>query len=296
VGRRPTVTSPLPDMVAHTGEPPTTQRPFTEDDAEWVRRYVDDLAKVLCPRLEAHRARFGDWERVVQRVFTARDAVIAHGWTYFSAIDEAHNELCIAIGILESENPPATTVLYESTLSGTKRTIDFLVEYMGHSPCYIDVKTIAPRSRDRWDQYAKGQEEGWLPDHATVTLLKEWLGGELWHNMVAARSRMLEYTLELEDKVQAADLAATSDCIVLALCSNGFHWHEDELEDFVAFYVSGTHRPDDHFAQMERSHLERYPLRPKRAVRRFGYMERSSGAILPNRMNWNVVAPPMPFG
>jgi hypothetical protein len=151
------------------------------------------------------------------------------------------------------------------------------------------------QSRDRWAQYAAAQEKGWLPDRATLTLSEEWLGGELWHNMFSARSRMLEYTLDLETKVEAAGLGARTDCIILMLCSNGFHWHEDELEDFVAFYMSGKHRPDDHLSQMELSYLQKHPLPPKRVVRRFGYLERSSDSILPGRLNWHVAPPRLPF-
>lgn len=270
-------------------------RVFTDDDAHWVRGYVDEVDNVLRARIAPQRVRFADSERLFQRLLDARDAVLQHGWAQFAAIDEAHNEICVAIGILEMRDPSVTRLQYEPSLEGTARSIDFVAEYAGSPSCYIDVKTIAPRSRDRWEQYARAQDDGWLPEHATVTLLKEWLGGELWHNRVAARSRMLEYTVQLEEKLTAARLSAPSDCVLLVLCSNGFHWHQDELEDFAAFYFSGTHRSDDPLAKMELMHLQQKAVRISRCVRHFAYLERSSGAALPTRLNWHVVAPPMPF-
>ena len=47
---------------------------------------------------------------------------------------------------------------------------------------------------------------------------------------------MLEYSLEREQKIPDAGLAADNVIPVLALCGDGFRCHQDLLEDFVAFY------------------------------------------------------------
>ena len=39
-------------------------------------------------------------------------------------------------------------------------------------------------------------------ENNVVAVSKEWMGGEIWHQMFAARARMLEYTLELEGKIR----------------------------------------------------------------------------------------------
>lgn len=270
-------------------------RPFSDSDADWVRAYVGQIDAAIRPRIEAHASRFPDAKRLFARLANALEAVLVHGWAHMSSIDEAHNELCVAVAILDGD-PGVSGLRYEPPLQGTNRTIDFVAFYGDRDPGYVDAKTIAPRTRDRWEQFAKAQADGWLPPQATVTLLKDWLGGPLWHNMVAARSRMLEYTIALESKVAAADLATKASCIIMVFCSNGFHWHLDELEDFVAFYVSGRHRPDDHFAQMEMKQLAAVPLPANRAVRQFGYLERTAGALLPHRGTWSVQPPPLPFG
>ena len=78
------------------------------------------------------------------------------------------------------------------------------------------------------------------------------------------------------------------------LCGNGFHWHEDELEDFVAFYVDGQHRPDDALATMEKHFVDARRLELPRRVVRFGYCQRPSGAVSPSGVNWWVRPPNMP--
>lgn len=107
---------------------------------------------------------------------------------------------------------------------------------------FVDVKTIQPKSIDRWDRFETANRERWFPDNASVVLSKSWLGGKLWHSMFAARSRMREHALELEKKIALGKLAdRESTHFILALCGAGFHWHEGELEDFVAFYRTGVH-------------------------------------------------------
>lgn len=273
-----------------------SDREFTDADATWVRDYVEGIRGALLPRLEAHAVRFRDYLRLIQRLTAARDAVLASGWGVFSAIDEAHNELCVAVAILETTSPAVLSVRYEEPLPGTAKSIDFTVELPDGIKCLVDVKTIAPATRDRGDQYARAMMERWLPPQTLITLQKEWLGGEIWHDKVAARSRMLEYTLELEGKVSEASLHGEGSCVVLLLCSNGYHWHEDELEDFADFYRHRVHRADDPFAQMEKRHLKEKGIVLSGAVRAFAYLERRSGEVFPHHLQWRVVPPPAFLG
>jgi hypothetical protein len=122
-------------------------------------------------------------------------------------VDEAHNELCVASAILANEKPHTARLEYEPPLQDCKKSIDFRATAEDGSLNYVDVKTIKPLSKDRWDQYEKAREEKWLPENVHVILEKEWLGGEMWHSMFAARGRMLEYALELEAKIAEATLS-----------------------------------------------------------------------------------------
>jgi hypothetical protein len=157
------------------------------------------------------------------------------------------------------------------------------------------VKTIKPDAADRWDQFERATAEGWLPENVIVGISQQWLGGEIWHAWFAARGRMLEYSLELEQKVAEAGLAADNAITVLALCCDGFGWHQDQLEDFVAFYSTGAYRPDDPFSQVERKYITDRKVSLKRSISRFAYFQRRQGEIRANRVKWHVRAPRDPY-
>jgi hypothetical protein len=85
---------------------------------------------------------------------------------------------------------------------------------------------------------------------------------------------MLEYSLDLEQKIEEAGLVAENVIPVLVLCSDGFHWHPDQLEDFVTFYFTCAHRGDDPFSQVERKYIEDRRISLKRTIARFAYFQR----------------------
>jgi hypothetical protein len=144
---------------------------------------------------------------------------------------------------------------YEPPLLGCAKTIDFRAIADDGQIAYVDVKTIKPQSTDRWDQFEKARAEVWLPENVRVGLSEQWLGGEIWHGWFAARGRMLEYSLELEQKIAEGGLTTDNTLFTLAFCGDGFYWHQDQLEDFVSFYYSGVHRADDPFSQVEQRHI-----------------------------------------
>jgi hypothetical protein len=160
---------------------------------------------------------------------------------------------------------------------------------------YVDVKTISPVPTDKWGQFEEAQREKWIPENVRVGLSEDWMGGEIWHGWIAGRGRMLEYALELEQKIRDSGLNGRTDTsIILALCGTGFQWHESQLEDFADFYRSGRHRSDDAFARMEAHFIEERKIVLKRTVTSIAYMERKMRAILPKIMGWNVRGPADP--
>lgn len=82
---------------------------------------------------------------------------------------------------------------------------------------------------------------------------------------------------------------------VLALCSDGFHWQQDGLEDFASFYYSGVHRGDDAFSNAEMKYISGKKITLNRAISQFAYMKRPQSQIRPARLNWNVRPPRDPF-
>jgi len=99
---------------------------------------------------------------------------------------------------------------------------------------------------------------------------------------------MLEYTIEFENRILAAGIDAPGNGFVLALFSDGFNWHHDELEDFVAFYRTGRHRFDDGLAKMELHATETRSVTLTRRISAFAFFSRPAFAITPIEKDWDV--------
>jgi hypothetical protein len=271
-----------------------TDQLLHQDEIGWINAYANEVLTTFQSRFESASDRFKAWQPLLDRFSSAIEAVKANGRSHFRAVDEAHNEICIAGALLENRAPLFTCLEYEPVLPGCTKTIDFRATMDKGTMVYVDVKTIKPLAKDRWDQFERAQGEGWFPPNVSVALSKEWLGGELWHNMFAARGRMLEYSLELEQKIEEAKLSRGDSLFVLALCGEGFHWHEDELEDFVSYYYSGTHRGDDAFGNAEDRYVQEKNITFTKTISRFACMRRPQGDIFSKRLNWNVQPPHHP--
>jgi hypothetical protein len=265
--------------------------PLDTDDIAWINGYAAEVRGPFSTEFGAAEDRFARWKPLLQRFTDAVDYVLKNGRGYFSAVDEAHNELCIASAILANPNPRIVRLDYEPPLPGCAKSIDFRAVAEDGTIFYVDVKTIRPVAKDRWEQYEKGQEEQWLPENVRVVLSKDWLGGEIWHSMFTARGRMLEYALELEAKIAQAKLGGDNSRLVMAFCGAGFHWRCDELEDFVSFYFSGRHRADDPFSQAELKYMAEKKLGFARTINSFACMSRPQGTIRQRPIHWNVQPP-----
>lgn len=267
-------------------------RDFTDSDAKRISDYGEEVYRHYRGVFDVTAA-FAQASNLLGRFNEAQRSVESGGWANWSSVETAHNELSIAAAIIQAPNYTVHELVYEPTPTTGARTVDFRARGSDGRVWFIDVKTIAPELIDRWEQFETATSQNWLSDRNELVLLRDWLGGELWHSKTAARSRMLEYTLELECKLLGYpgwDPATT----VLMLCGNGFHWYEDELEDFVAFYVSGQHRADDPLGAMEQHFIDTNRLELPRRVTRFGYCQRSSLMIEPSRVNWLVRPPQVP--
>lgn len=263
------------------------------EEADWIKSYAAEVKKVFSCEFDAAAAHFSGSERLFQRFIGAISTMLSKGRALITAVDEAHNELCIASQLLANSDPLFTRLEYEPTLPGCARSIDFRALTDHGLAVFVDVKTIKPKPKDRWDQFQKAVNECWFPENVRVALAKEWLGGELWHNVFTARSRMLEYALQLEAKIRDCHLGADNTLFILALCGEGFHWRRDSLEDFVAFYRNGRHRADDPFAKAEAKYIAENGITLDRTISRFASLSRPQFNIRQRRVNWNV-QPPRP--
>jgi hypothetical protein len=268
---------------------------LTTDDFEWVKAYAAEVQKTFGQEFAAAADRFKDGQVLLDRFNAAIESVLKNGKGYFRAVDEAHNELCVASALLSNKQLKFVRLEYEPPLPGCARTIDFRATADNGQIAYVDVKTIKPEDTDRWDQFERARTERWFPENVIVGISPQWLGGEIWHAWFAARGRMLEYSLELEQKIAEAGLQADNAIFVLALCGDGFRWHQDQLEDFVAFYSTGAYREDDSFSQVERKYMTDKKISLNLTISRFAYFQRKQGEIRPNRVNWHVRPPRDPF-
>jgi hypothetical protein len=71
-----------------------------------------------------------------------------------------------------------------------------------------------------------------FPENARIVLSEEGLGGENLAYMLAARGGMLEYALELEQKIAECGVAEENSVFMMAFCGNGVEWH-DSLREFL---------------------------------------------------------------
>lgn len=271
-------------------------RPIDETDIAWLQEYQASTLHYFRPRFEAYAPRFAHGQALLKRYSAAIQEVITQGRAQFRAVDEVHNEICVADAVLSDSSTVDATLLYEPPLPNTDKTIDFVLREADGRLTLVDVKTINPQPRDRWDHYERAIKEGWLPKNVQFILEQEWQGGELWHTAFASRSRFLEYTLELEAKLDSASYGDAARRRILMLCGEGFHWRQDDLEDFVAYYRSGTHRGDDPFSLAEARHVQTNGLMLRRSISSFGCLDRRQGDITARRINWHVQPPPSPFG
>lgn len=224
--------------------------PDAADDIAWVNDYAAEVLKIFGKEFGEAADRFKDGQVLLDRFSAAIATVLKNGRGHFRAVDEAHNELCVVSALLANTKLKFIRLEYEPPLPGCAKTIDFRATADSGQIAYVDVETIKPGDTDRWEQFERARAEGWFPENVVVGLSRHWLGGEIWHAWFAARARM--YSLEMEQKIEEAGLAADNGIRVLALCGDGFRWHQDQLEDFVAFYFRGVYHGDDSFALVER--------------------------------------------
>jgi hypothetical protein len=275
-----------------------SQRRRDEIDGRYLERRVEAAAatKAHCQELfSTHARRLTGIESCLERFRSSVEALRQQRTgAALAAVEEYHNELCVAEELLLFDEPPFSLIEYEPLLPNADGRIDFRATN-DHSVWFVEVMTIHPELKDRWDQYQRVVEAGHITDNVTIHFDRQWMGGELWHQKFSARAKMLEYSLELEGRIQRGGVDAPKHGFVLALFSDGFAWHEDELEDFVAFYRTGRHRLDDGLAKMERHAFEEAGRTLTRRISAFAYFCRPVFELLPTGKNWNVRPPKEPW-
>ena len=120
-------------------------QPMRDEEIEWLNAYTDEVLEVFRTRFVSASDRFKRSQPLLDRFTSAVNAVKANGRSLFRAVDEAHNELCIASAILENQEPQFTCLEYEPSLHGCAKSIDFLAIY-GDLKVYVEM-CIRDRNR-----------------------------------------------------------------------------------------------------------------------------------------------------
>lgn len=254
---------------------------------EWVEldEYSTNCINYYHREFSEHSERFPEYHKLIAKFEDCIKQVKISQRGLFHLAHEAHNELCVALALLENANPRFDMLEYEPTISGTKKSIDFRA-VSGSKLYYVDVKTIRPTLLDRWSQYE--QLSKYISQSVNLLLNRHWLGGEIWHGLYSSRSKMLDYSRELEEKVFCGSLSRDDNRIIMVFCGDNYHWHEDNLEDFVGFYFSGNHRPDDPFSQMEGHAIKSENYSLYRNITNFCFLRRRQMEISIEGINWDV--------
>ncbi|OGW73676.1 MAG: hypothetical protein A3J72_02455 [Nitrospirae bacterium RIFCSPHIGHO2_02_FULL_40_19] len=263
-----------------------------EKDPDWVINYLRKTISIFQERFGNNSRRFPDGEACISNYIKNLKEYYRKGQpepVIRRTLEEIHNELCVADALLQCNNPFFTTIRYEPSLPRCNKTIDYVCVLPNSSLYYVDVKTIMPESIDGWKKFLNNKK--YIPTNIEVILEQDLMGGEIWHRWYASRGRMLEYTIELENKISECGLCHESSVFVLVFCGNGSDWHVSRLEDFVAFYKTASHRYDDAFSEMEKHYLKEQNIQLQRSISRFAYFERSFGFLEPKKIIWNIQPP-----
>ncbi len=269
---------------------------LSEESEQHFKEFVKKAKKDLIACVTANKDRFHNADKLVDRYCDVVSRDMNQRLTTLREFHEVHNELCTAAAILEDKSEPNVTNLeYEPEIDGCDKRFDFHAMMSKGPVRYIEVKTIHPMSQNDWDKYQAALKNRRFPPNTHLILDNEWLGGELYHNAYAARSKMLDYALVVEDKIGECLSNIKEKVTFLALFTNGFHWHLDELEDFVFFYFKGIHFPGDPFADMEEHIVKQKKIQLKKTIDHFAYFRRPKTEMKPNKVTWSVKLPCIPY-
>jgi hypothetical protein len=241
---------------------------------------------------EYYRHLIDDARATYKEVLTREDSRITRGnvlWDQFQtlasacekdlkaadgALREKINELAVA-KIMAEDAGLKGAITYEPGILPSGRKIDFVADRLRDN-VYVEVKSVHPNAQDTedaWQLYLKRRKRH--PENADFVTHKDWMGGQIYGNAFASRSRFLEYTLDFEQRLAEAKKIREGPGLLI-FCNNGVRWHRSSLEDFADYYHSGQHRKDDPFALMEQHYIDAQKLKILHNVDNIGYLRRPS--------------------
>jgi hypothetical protein len=238
---------------------------YTKQLIEGARAMYKDVVAGDDSRIHRGKALWDQFE-------AAADACRMGGKDTERQLGERINELAVA-KVLADDKQLRGPITYEPNLLPSKRKIDFVADRLRDN-LHVEVKTVHPDTADTeeaWNNYLKLRELH--PKQANFIVHKDWIGGKLYGNTFASRSKFLDYTRAFEDRLAEAKKTRFGPGI-LVFCGNGVRWHRSNLEDFADFYHAGNHRQDDPFALMEKHEMERKGIKLLNNIDHFACLRR----------------------
>lgn len=240
--------------------------PLSHDDSDFVSEVAETYEDMLC----SASSRIGRGKQLWEQFEAAVEAYAA-GQVVDRAVLEKVNELAVARE-LTLDATITGTVEYEPDILPSGRKIDFVID-RGKDRVYVEVKTVRPKPGDEeanWKAYVARRQ--FHPENVHF-IVGGTIGGTLYANSFASRTKFLQYSLDFETRLDEAK-ALTSGPGVLVFCGTGFQWSVDELEDFADFYHDGRHRSDDAFGPMEAHHIKQNNVVLSRTIDHFAFLKR----------------------
>lgn len=91
---------------------------LTPEDTAWVKSYSAEVEKTFVAEFAEAAGRFKDGQVLLDRFRAAIETVLQNGRGHFRAVDEAHNELCVASALLVNTKLRFIRLEYEPPLPG----------------------------------------------------------------------------------------------------------------------------------------------------------------------------------
>jgi len=234
---------------------------------DWKASKLDWIAQMrgsVIPRLQAD-ARFVNSVAMVERFEAAAQRWNGEG--DFRPVIHDGNEIVAAAELLRDMRP-GDRLFYEPRLLGTKKSVDFKIEWHDGGISWVDMKTVAPLWQDNEAASTRIEEilSGMPANHHVIcspAIGKQWIN---------ARWSFVARAVELEAKIGMLSELERGP-VRLLLCSNGA-WHEDDLEDFADFYRSGSFHPDDWAQNAVAQYMAERGISFNRSITGFIYLER----------------------
>lgn len=200
----------------------------------YVATFVEAVKTLTCAYLEEQQERILGYPSLFRNFTVACSAWKRGEATNTNRVTETVNELLVAKACLR--DPQCKRIEYEPRLVRTPKTsrpktIDFLFHTIEGGRIFYDVKTVHPDRGGTWDRYEQAQREAWFPKNTTV----DW-DDAFAHDAFTSRSRFLEHTLDLEEKIRHAGLPSDRTYYRMVFCGDGFRWHRSELAAFADTY------------------------------------------------------------